>query len=488
MIYLPIMMHTEELRQEIIARSFNIKEFCLDYHDSFQTIDQVDPQLLSKFSQVKRFQEHWEADSKFREQVVEDPYSAFLRYGLKLNPEDVRPKWDKNCKNISDFPLLTLSQAFFDRLDKVTDIDSDVSHLNIRAWRERQIARTASQFNLAVHKVIQHIPVCFELSKGCSVGCRFCAVSALKFSDIFLYTPENAQLWRGVLEVITDFLGSAAGKGFCYWATDPLDNPDYEKFCHDFHAITGSLPQMTTAQPLKNVEQTRAILKLSKEKNGICNRFSILSLKMLDRVYQEFSDEELLNVQMNFLNEEAENAVKAHAGRQRQANLQKGQGDEEAHRQGTIACVSGFLFNMVERSVKLISPCNADERWPLGYMVYDQGTFVDADDLKILIERMIQDHMPRILRPSDLIRFRRDLNYQTLVDGFQLSTRIKTFKFHHDVLWQELGALIHHGQYTTAEITELLTLKGVTSARISCYLNVLFERGVLDSEPQPQEG
>jgi radical SAM family RiPP maturation amino acid epimerase len=485
-------MQTQELNQrlevELIPSPFNINEYCTDHHDSFATIDQIDPKLLAKFSQVKRFQERWEADGKFREQVVQDPYSAFFRYGLKLNPEDVRPKWDRSCKDILQFPLLKLSQGFFERLDKVTDINSEVSDSQIRVWRERQIARTSSQFNLAFHKVIQHIPVSFELSKGCSVGCRFCAVSALKFSDIFLYTPENAKLWRGVLEVMTGFLGTAAGNGFCYWATDPLDNPDYDKFCLDFHAITGSLPQMTTAQPLKNIEQTRAILKLSREKNAICNRFSILSLKMLEKVHQEFSDEELLNVQMNFLNDEAENAVKAHAGRQREANLKKGQGDEESHRQGTIACVSGFLFNMVERSVKLISPCNADERWPLGYMVYDQGTFVDADDLKMLIERMIRDNMPRMLRPSDLICFRRDLNYQTLVDGFQLSTRIKTFKFHHDSLWKELGALIHQGQYTTAEITQLLALKGVTSANISFYLNVLFERGVLDFEPQPQEG
>ena len=46
---------------------------------------------------------------------------------------------------------------------------------------------------------------------------------------------------------------------------------------------------------------------------------------------------------------------------------------------GTIACVSGFLFNMVERNVRLISPCNASERWPLGYRIYDEGTFTDGE-------------------------------------------------------------------------------------------------------------
>ncbi|KYC43082.1 radical SAM family RiPP maturation amino acid epimerase [Scytonema hofmannii PCC 7110] len=487
-------MQTQEISQQVevqlIPPPFNIKEYCIDNYDSFETIDRIDPKLLSKFSQVKRFIERWEADQEFRKQVLKDPYATFVRYGLKLNPEDVRPKWDKDCaskwkQETSSFLLLKLSNEFYERLDKATnEPESAPSDPHIRVWRERQIARTASQFNPAFHKVIQHIPVCFELSKGCSIGCRFCAVSAPRLTDIFFYTVENAKLWREVLEVMKSFLGDAAGNGFCYWATDPLDNPDYEKFCIDFHAVTGYLPQTTTAQPMKNPEMTRSLLKLSKEKNGICNRFSIPSLKMLEQVHQEFSPEELLGVQIEFLNDGAEGAEKAHAGRQRERNLQQGKIDEESHKQGTIACVSGFLFNMVERSVKLISPCNADKRWPLGYIVYDLGTFVNADDLKTLIERMIQDNMSQMVRLGDLIRFRRDLTYEALVDGFQVSTRIKTFKFRHDPFWKELGAIIHQGNHTTVEITQLFASKGVSSAHISYYLNVLFKHGVLDSEPQ----
>jgi len=35
----------------------------------------------------------------------------------------------------------------------------------------------------------------------------------------------------------------AAGRGFCYWGTDPMDNPDYEKFCLDFHEVLGIFPK-----------------------------------------------------------------------------------------------------------------------------------------------------------------------------------------------------------------------------------------------------
>ena len=36
----------------------------------------------------------------------------------------------------------------------------------------------------------------------------------------------------------------------------------------------------------------------------------------------------------------------------------------------TIGCVTGFLFNMVDRTVQLISPCTATDEWPLGFYVY----------------------------------------------------------------------------------------------------------------------
>ena len=32
---------------------------------------------------------------------------------------------------------------------------------------------------------------------------------------------------------------------------------------------------------------------------------------------------------------------------------------------GSIACVSGFLGNLVQQTLKLIAPCSASDRWPL---------------------------------------------------------------------------------------------------------------------------
>jgi radical SAM family RiPP maturation amino acid epimerase len=293
-------------------------------------------------------------------------------------------------------------------------------------------------------------------------------------------------LWYEVLELMKDILGSAASAGVCYWATDPLDNPNYEKFCSDFHAVLGTFPQTTTALPMKDPVRTRSLLKLSCEKGCLLNHFSILSLKMLNQVHEKFSAEELTFVNLVLQNEEA-SKIKANAGRVRERNLKKGEEDSEFPEQGTIACVTGFLFNMVDRSVKLISPCNANDRWPLGYIVYDEGTFSDANELKILLERMISDHMPLAVRPNDLMNFRHDLKYESLDDGFKLSTKSKTFNFRHDPYLRELGDVIHKGSKTAQEIADMFDTRGVSPAYTFHNFNLMLEKGVLDDEPKPKD-
>ncbi|WP_414581507.1 radical SAM family RiPP maturation amino acid epimerase [Scytonema sp. PCC 10023] len=444
-------------------------------------------------SHIKRFMERWTADPEFQNQVAVEPYKTIARYGLKVDPEEIRPLWDlKFLKEVGERVPISASlrqwHEFFDEsrvCELMQSIASSSSEPRFKAWRERQIARTRSQFKKWLQDTLVHAPVCFELSKGCSVGCWFCGVSAPRLGDIFIYNQENAKLWYEVLELMKEILGPAAGAGFCYWASDPLDNPDYERFCSDFHEVLGIFPQTTTAQPLKDPARIRALLKLSRKKGCLLNRFSILSLKMLNQVHEEFSAEELTLVSLALQNKEA-NKIKANAGRARERNLNKGEEDNEFPEQGTIACVSGFLFNMVDRSVKLISPCNASDRWPLGYIVYDEGTFSDAHDLKILLERMITDNMPLTVRPNDLINFRRDLKYESLTDGFQLSTKFKTFKFRHEPYLKELGEVIHKGGKTAEDIASIFEKHGVSPAYTFHNLNLMFERGVLDDEPKPK--
>jgi len=462
--------------------------------DLLKKPEEVDEKELINVSHIKRFFERWTADRDFRELILIEPGKAIAHYSLEVDPEEVRPLWDNEFtkKYGKKAPVSARVQRFRElfiegsRRAKSKHFCPSLIEPRFKVWRERQIARVESQFHPDFHESIVHAPVCFELSKGCSVGCWFCGISAPRLGDIFPYNKENAKLWREILGVMRNILGAAAGEGFCYWATDPLDNPEYEKFCIDFHEILGIFPQTTTAQPLKDTARIRALLKLAKEKGCQLTRFSILSLKIFNQVHEEFSAEELALVDFALQNPESLQ-IKANAGRALERSKKKGKRNNESVEnspQTTIACVSGFLFNMVERSVKLISPCNADERWPNGYIIYDEGTFSDINDLKSLLERMIDHNMPITVRSNGVIKFRTDLKYESLPNGFQLSTKYLTRKFCNTPYLKELGEVIQKGNRTAGVIALELETFGIPRANTLHYLNFLFNKGVLDDESQ----
>ncbi|MEH2172737.1 radical SAM family RiPP maturation amino acid epimerase [Nostoc sp.] len=473
--------------------SFNLTTGLIDYNwvNEALSLEQTGKMEAVRPSQIKRFMERWTADPNFRKQVFAEPYKAIISYGIKVIPEQIRPLWDLNFtkelnEELSVSASLKCWQKFTDenRTHRVTkSIAGNSIEPRFKAWRERQIARTTRKFKKQLGDDILHANVCFELSKGCSIGCSFCGISAPRLNDIFFYTQENAKLWREILELIKNILGHSASAGFCYWATDPFDNPDYEKFCSDFHEILGIFPPTTTAQPLKNPERTRSLLKLSSQKGCSVNRFSILSLKMLNQVHEEFTPDELAFVSLALQNKEAD-TIKANAGRARERNFKKEEKDNDLPEQGTIACVTGFLFNMVDQSVKLISPCNADDRWPLGYITYDEGTFSNAEDLKILLEKMIAKNMSLMVRPDDIISFPRDIKYESFSDGFHLSTKFKTYKFRNDPYFKELGEVIKNGDKTAEEIVALFNVCGISPTHTLNTLNLLLKKGVLDDEPK----
>src|SRR4051812_43545899 len=142
---------------------------------------------------------------------------------------------------------------------------------------------------------------------------------------------------------MNELFSDAVGNGFCYWGTDPLDNPDYEKFLIDFRRILGKLPQTTTALGHKDPQRSRALLQLAHESGGFVERFSVLSLSLFNRIHEEFTPEELLCVELvQQFNEMEGGKALAGAGRERAlrkhaeknvplpANIEDG---------GTIACV-----------------------------------------------------------------------------------------------------------------------------------------------------
>ncbi len=458
---------------------------------------------------LKRFFERYCADPQFRDLLARDIPSTLKQYGLAVAADDAAaflnfnrgqggqsaPEWPHNFRLFYDFMLECQGGLEMNLLAAAS------GNTKFRAWREKEIARLRFDFS-TVGDLIVRPAVALELTKGCSVGCWFCAVSAERFGGNFAYTDGGEELWRNVLLELSDTLGPAAASAFCYWATDPLDNPYYESFASTFHAVLGVFPPTTTALPLKNPRRTRLLLNLSRSKQCKLNRFSVLSLKMLDRIHREFSAEELAFVEMVLQNPEAlvfsnfprvEAAIKVKSGRvlEGDGQLEREHGVESTA--GTIACLIGFLINMVDRRVELVSPCVAGPEWPLGYRVLAAAHFADAADFRSAIERMIETHMSLALPAGRAVRFTSGLHYQPLADGFRLSSpRYATefrqgwsapFRFD----YRALGALVRAGHRSPLEISLQMQNRGASENDVEVALDNLRSQGVLLEGPETCE-
>lgn len=398
-----------------------------------------------ELAESKRFVERYRGDDRFREQLSVDPKATLQGAGIGLPIEELGPLFQDGCppSRVSRRSHAYLQEkiAYRDRMRK----DLKFASLGLDNWRKRQIERCRWQLGAVNAEAIAHPPAAFELSRGCSVGCWFCGVSAPRLSDIWHADQANRQLWRETLEAVREICGPGAGYSFLYWATDPLDNPDYEQFCLDFYDIFGQFPQTTTALALKDVERTRNLLQLSQKHGCPINRFSVLSRKQLLRIHEQFTPLELLRVELVLQNKESLGAKSA-AGKA----LSEIEG-EDTHAT-TIACVSGFLFNMPDRQVRWVSPCPASSEHPDGYITHDQARFETVDELRSILKQWAA--VPARLRLTDVVRWRQDLRSKPTEDGFRLQDHRQGVNF--DTSWypaaERLGELVAEGCHTVEEI------------------------------------
>ncbi len=481
-----------------------LTEIWLSQPDAFQSLieprEAADVPYASDVAHVKRFAERWRADRAFREALPADPYGVAARYALRADPDELRCLWDETFAAGRGerwiAPLVVQRYRLFARekllhREKLRAVDCVPSDERHRRWRERQVRRTLGHLGARQHDGIIHAPFAIELSDGCTVGCWFCGVSAGRKRGDFLYTDDNGRLWRDVLRVLRAAVGPSAATGFCYWATDPLDNPAYERFAVDFAEICGRFPQTTTAQPLADVARTRALLALSIAHGCTINRFSTLTLRAFDGVMAAFTPEELLHCEIVSQNPEAVH-IQGNAGRARGSarlgRLARAHGletDEWQRIPGTIACVSGFLLNMVERRVRLITPCPSSDRWRDGYWVLADRRFTGADDLAKVIDGMMADAMPSAARDTDAARFRPDLRFRPLEGGFELAGFGATTRFEGPPRMRELGAAIAAGDRTVGGlVAELAERYGRPAESTRRLVAQLFDGGCLDEEPR----
>lgn len=485
--------------------------------------------------ELKRMLEWYCSSEDFRQLIVVDPAQAGERYGLGFNPAVVRAAWDSSYAieaSRNDHPVHPVVNQYKDYFQTKVKWRDEVKQTatsddpRFKAWRTRQIARNALE-NGAFDDHIIHAPFAIELTDGCTVGCWFCGVGATKFVEPWLYTPDNAALWNDLLHVLKAKVGTGSKWGFCYWATDPLDNPDYEKFVNAFCDVIGMFPQTTTAVGHKHPERIKALFKVSEERGCLINRFSVSTERFLREIFAAYTPEDLMRVEIVAQMPDG-TTPKALAGAFRdraktndkivQAEIDKiaavqakGQklaaewaeanpSDQAAkvdvppadvvamsmRQPGTIACVSGFLLNMVKKSVKLISPCCASDKWPLGYIVFDERTFTDAADLEAHIEDMMDKHMALDIQPDDRIRLADGLTYERVDAGFHVASPVTALSFLRPDMPDYVGSIgdqISTGERTAGQIAMSAFFQhGVPEVNTLGTLGMLYQRGLLVGE------
>lgn len=435
---------------------------------------------------AKRLIEAMMIDPAIRDLAAVDAQAAAVACGAAAESAAVRSLWPGVGGEIPETsrPLIeayrrmvSAKHALRDRIIAECGL-TDPRHAR---WRLRQIARCRHEIGPARAGAIIFSPAAFELADGCSVGCWFCGVGAERLASWWRYTEENAALWRASLAGLGRVVGPGLRWGFCYWATDPLDNPDYERFVCDFHDLLGVFPQTTTAIAHRDVERTRALLRLSESRGMPINRFSILGLKQYRQVQAAFSPTELGAVELLPQNREGvlRKAVagKARAGRtSRAAELQTG--DE-----GTIACVAGFLVNMVTQSVRLIAPCRASEARPLGYIVLGEDRFTDAAELEAIAERMFS-RLPQHVGDLPVVRFIDALGFTPTAHGFVLTGSHGTRRHEHPdhgPYLRDLGLAIAEGRLAADQIALRACYgHGIAERATLSALATMFDEGLFD--------
>jgi len=456
---------------------------------------------------IKRVLEAWAGDPDFRRGIFEYPSSRQkLLDGVRIElcASDLSAFWkvldpkrkgcpdnDKVLRELTSDPMGNLWIAWnrkkYEEIDRAASGWFNTGNRRFDAWRNRRSSRAKSEAFIPGGRNFLPPLMGFELSKGCSIQCWFCAFAPPRLQGYFPHMPENQRLWRDILASSWELFGPAVRTAVCYHSTEPTDNPDYFKFLKDFHEICGTYPHTTTANPLKDLEWTKNLMRIRETDLSTQDRFSVLSLGSLRAIHQAFSAEEMKNVQLA-MQHKGSLAHKNHCGRalkyekRLQAEMQFAQeaGPNNAIvPQLTLECTIGYLVNMVDRSIRLISPCNATDQRPLGCMVHAEGTFGNAAEFRDFISRSIEENMGEHLEKGNRLAFREDLTYERLEDGFALTSRYIRHAVKGNGHFLLLGDLICQKSLTTGEVTEKLIQAGMPLFEVITSLDQLYQKGLL---------
>jgi radical SAM family RiPP maturation amino acid epimerase len=443
----------------------------------------------SSFPYYKRFMELYVADPSFRLAMEEHPEETLQEYQLPLDArmavEACSREYGLAIEHTIDpqeNPYLIAfsrhNQDVLARYDRRLT-ESVYRDPRVRTWSSQVLERIRMESRaIRQQQSIHYFPVFFELSDGCSVQCPFCGLSAPKWTADFRYTPEHAALWKEILQILLRYIGPVAGGGTCYYGTEPLDNPDYERFVFDFYEVFGYYPQTTTAIADRYPQRIRALAEAMGEEALRCAafRFSIRSLGQLKRIHELYTAEELSEVKLLLNNPESLSHYSLSGKCHRlKDHLKK----EKCNLRYTISCATGVIVNMVNQTIRFVEPEMPSETYPTGLHIWETISFTCASDfeagVRYLFEKWVQPQLPRdrklYLNPCSRWH---EKETEVLFLGDAVGCKLKK-----DGCFEHAVQLVDRERITFEEVCSRLSITADRAVHLSKQFQYLYEKGYL---------
>jgi len=286
-------------------------------------------------------------------------------------------------------------------------------------------------------------------------------------------------------------LGWPATHGMLYWCTEPHDNPHYVRLLEFWQQLTGAM--LCTATARAGEDWVRELVDYYTTGPVPWPRISVLSRGMMRRLHKAFTPLELRDVTLLMQQKDGE-ALRAKVPGGREKMLQNLVEADDLRKvdfenppagfeppQGSIACISGTLVNMVERTVKLISPCYTTLEHRYGYRVFDETKFDDRPEgFAVALKRLIGRSMVTGVYPEMPVRWRDDLKAVPQPDGFSLLSPTTRRDFRRGEMHLRTAELIGRGDLTYQQVFDALSgSPGVGPFTAMSLLDSLFQKGYL---------
>lgn len=274
---------------------------------------------------------------------------------------------------------------------------------NWNSWRNSQARRYQSEDNSLRASKITYIAFAIELTDGCSGGCNFCGFSAHSLRKNQMSYEENQNNYRILLKEFSNLAGKEYAKtGVLYWATDPLDHPQYSLYAKDYAEIIGIYPHTTTAIAENNIELIKNIIREQRDynKKPWNIRISLRSEKAYQYLCENLTLEDRSIIQMNPQYKSRQTSF-ARTGR---AFKNSSMNDQAVHG-GTIACMTGFLASLPKNKIELITPCMANTKNINGYRILQTTVVDESTNIHKALAKTIKDADEPTIDNKSLISF-----------------------------------------------------------------------------------